>query len=308
MKDLIQKALDAISAWISTLLDTIVLAIGEKLAPCVMDCADMGITIYNGIIGSAIDMLTTNPMSWNTEAWNFIATEVYPVFLLVACPLVAIFWLFRLSAESMDPKMHGDVRMDTMLFGIIHFSIAEFVTVYALWIVCALFSFVDLLTGGWVGNNANISSDLGFETAEVAALPLLTLFITLLISFIYLGVLFVVSCVIAYIATIRFFKILAMIPFGTLASSTIAGTREVSNTALHFWKYILSVVLEAVVMLLILALFSKVQGSLEIIKPSKLPEDYKIIGILLNRILIAFLCLGGIKSAGSMLQRAGLGS
>lgn len=305
MNELFQKALAAISEWAGSLIDSIVNAIAEKVAPGVIDCADVGISIYNGIIGNAINMLTTNPMEWNSDAWQFIENEVYPAFLVVACPLVAIFFLIRLNAESMDPKMHGDVRMDTLLFGMVRLSFAEFVTVYALYIVCALFSFVDVLTGSWVGTNAKISTNIGITLKEVTALPLLVLFLTLLVSFIYMIILIIVACVIAYTATIRFLKILAMIPFGTLASSTIAGTREVSGTAMHFWKYMIGVVLEAVAMLLMLALCSRLQGSLQIVS---LTGDYRIIGIFLNRILIALLCLGGVKGAEQMLQRIGLGS
>lgn len=306
MEDLIKEVLNGIVEFIGGIFNAIIeWVLGGLLKPNVIKNAEAGISIYNGIIGDAIKMLTTNPMKWNTEAWEFIRTEVYPVFLMLACPLVAIFFLYRMSAESIDPRMHGDVRMDTMLFGLFRLSIAEFVTVYSLWIVCALFSFVDFLTGDWVSKNIEISGRLYFVQSQVNALPGMVLVLTYLMSLIYLGVLVVVACVILYTATIRFFKILAMIPFGTLASSTIAGTREMSNTALHFWKYILSVVLEAVVMMLVLAIFSKIQGSLEIVK---LDGDYRIIGIFLNRILLAFLCMGGVKSASSMLQRIGLGS
>lgn len=301
MSELIKKAIEAVVQWFISGVDSIY----NTMASGVLNSADVGISIYNGIIGNAIDMLTTNPMEWNSDAWQFIENEVYPMFLVVACPLVAIFFLIRLNAESMDPKMHGDVRTDTLLFGMVRLSFAEFITVYALYIVCALFSFVDVLTGGWVGNNANISINIGISVQELKELPLFVLVLTLLVSFIYMIILIIVACVIAYTATIRFLKILAMIPFGALASSTIAGTREVSGTAMHFWKYMIGVVLEAVAMLLMLALCSRLQGSLQIVS---LTGDYRMIGIFLNRILIALLCLGGVKGAEQMLQRIGLGS
>lgn len=306
MSELIKKGVNALLEQLGAILDMIIeWLLGKLLAPGVLSNAETGVSIYNGIIGNAINMLTTNPMEWNSDAWQFVENEVYPAFLVVACPLVAIFFLIRLNAESMDPKMHGDVRMDTLLFGMVRLSFAEFITVYALYIVCALFSFTDVLTGGWVGTNALLSTKFNFTTADVEALPGTTLLITWLISVVYLAILIIVACVIAYTATIRFLKILAMIPFGALASSTIAGTREVSSTAMHFWKYMIGVVLEAVVMLLMLALCSRLQGSLQIVS---LTGDYRIIGIFLNRILIALLCLGGVKGAEQMLQRIGLGS
>lgn len=305
MGELIGKALEAILGWIGTFFDKVIdIVLKRLLVPNVTENAKTGISIYNGMIGNAVKMLTTNPVEWNAEGWKLIAEEVYPAFLLVACPLVAIFWMVGLCAESIDPKMHGDIRPEALLLSFFKLSIAEFVTVYALHIVCVLFGFVDVLTGGWVGENAKISMELGFTSAEVEELPGLALALTYLLSLIYMGVLIFVSCVILYTATVRFFKILALIPFGTLASSTIAGSREVSHTAMHFWKYIISIILEAVAMMLMLAMFSRVQASLAVVS---LEGDMRIVGILLNRILLAFLCLGSVKGAGTLLQR-GLGT
>lgn len=304
MWDFIGKALDKLLEAVGGILDAVIeFLLKGLLAPNIAGNAEAGISIYNGLIGNAVKMLTTNPMEWNQEGWKLIAEEVYPVFLLVACPLVAIFWMIGLCAESIDPKMHGDIRPEALLLSFFKLSIAEFVTVYALHIICALFSFVDVLTGGWVGENAKIPASLGFTLAEAEALPGLILALTYLLSLVYMAVLIFVSCIILYTATVRFFKILALIPFGTLASSTIAGGRELSRTAMHFWKYILSIILEAVAMMLMLALFSRVQGSLAIVS---LDGDMRIVGILLNRILLAFLCLGSVKGAGNLLQR-GLG-
>ena len=45
---------------------------------------------------------------------------------------------------------------------------------------------------------------------------------------------------------VRFLKILVIVPFGSVASSTLSGNRMVSHTAVSYFKYFLSVVLEAV--------------------------------------------------------------
>ena len=301
MWDFIGDCLESILNWIGVLLDKMIeLVLGNLLAPNVIKNIETGIAIYNSIIGDAVSMLTMNPAEWNEAGWNFIASEVYPIFLMVACPLVVIFFLAGLCEESIDPKMQGNIPMETLLVSFFKLSIAEFVTVYALYIVCALFSFVDFLTDGWVGDNVVISADLGFTLNEVQTLSGLTLGLTYLVSLLYLIVLVVVVCIIVYSAAIRFFKILSLIPFGALTSSTIAGGREVRNTAIHFWKYMISVVLEAVLMLLMLALFARVQSSFELIH---LQDELEILGVILNRMIMALLCLGSVKGAGSVLQR-----
>lgn len=293
MTYLVGEALDYIlNVWLKNLLAEV--TIGN---------AKTGITIYNDIVGKTISMLTTNPMRWNEQGWKLISQEIYPAFLVVACPLVAIFWLAAFCAESIDPKMHGDVRPETLLISFFKLAVAEFVTTYSLYFVCFLFGFVDALTDGWVGNNARIPTKLGFTIAEINQLPLLSVVLVFLFSLVYFGVLVFVAGVILYTATVRFFKILALIPFGTLASSTIAGTREVSRSALSFWKYILSVILEAVAIMLMLALFSRIQSSIMLVN---LSGDLEIIGMLLNRIMFAFLCLGSVKGAETLLQK-GLG-
>lgn len=301
-EDILEKVIDAVKNGSGPIVENILNWIKEEhLAPNVIKNMETGIEIYNGMLANTIDMLTTNPMEWNSDGWRLIVSEVYPVFLLLACPLVVVFCLMNFCSETSDLRMSGNTRPDRMIPMLVKLSLAEFVTVNALWIVCALFGFVDFLTGGWIKRNINMSTSFGFTQEEAAALPGFNLVVTYLTSLIYMVVLIVIAAVILYTATIRFYKILTLIPVGSLTSSTIAGSREVSQTAVHFWKYMISVVGEAVLMIVILTLFSTIQNSLRIVS---LSGNYRIIGIIINRMLLCFLCLGSIKGAGSWLQRA----
>ena len=304
MKDLIEKALSAIIGWIGELLNTIIeFLLMEWLAPNVTKNLETGISLYNGIIGNAVDILLMTPAEWNDDGWMFIIEEVYPVFLVVACPLIVIFWLYNLSKETIDPRMTGNLRMETLLFAFFKLSIAEFVTVFSPFIIWGGFGFIDLLTGGWISRNAGISSGLGFTEAQVRRLPGLILAITYLLSLICIAVYIIVPCIISYTATVRMYKIIVAAPFGTLSSSTITGSREMSHTAMSFWKFIIHVILEGVMILLVLALFAQMQSSLVIID---LDGNLDIMGKILNRIMVAFLCLGGVKGADTALQKFGL--
>lgn len=298
----LEEVMDVLKDGSGTIVDFLVNWVKQNLlAPNVVKNMETGVEIYNGMLANTIDMLTTNPMKWNADGWNLIVTEVYPVFLIVACPLVVVFSLMNFCSETSDLRMSGNTRPDRIIPLLVKLSLAEFVTVNALWLVCALFGFVDLLTGGWIKRNIKMSAMVGFTEAEVSDLPGLLLLVTYLVSLVYMVVLIIIAAVILYTATVRFYKILTLIPVGSLASSTIGGSREVSQTAVHFWKYMISVVGEAVLMILILTLFSTIQDSLSIVS---LSGDYRIIGIILNRMLMGFLCLGSIKGAGSWLQRA----
>ena len=53
-----------------------------------------------------------------------------------------------------------------------------------------------------------------------------------------------------YTVYFRFLKLLILVPMGALAFSTLGGNRGVSHTAVSYFKYFLSVVLEAVTMAL----------------------------------------------------------
>ena len=294
--------LEYLGEFIRKLWDALVLFFkGDVLAPSIFEMINTGIGIYNGLIGNAIDQLTTNPMQWNEAGWGLIVNEVYPAFLVLACPLVAIFSLHEFSSDSSDLRMNGNLRLDRTIPAFFKMSLAQFITVYSIYIIVALFSFVDLLTGGWINRNAMISYNLEFTLSEVVALSGWMTLLTWLLSLVYMGVLIVVAGIILYTSSIRFIKIFALSPFGTLASSTIAGNRELNQTAKQFWKYIIGVVLEAVLMLVILALFAKFQGTLTI---ASLDGSLRIVGVLLNRILIAVLCLGSIKGAGYWIQRS----
>lgn len=304
MKDLIDKAISGIINVIGEVLNTIIeFILMEWLAPNVTKNVETGISLYNGIIGNAIDILLMTPAEWNDDGWMFIIEEVYPVFLVVACPLIVIFWLYNLSKETIDPRMTGNLRMETLLFAFFKLSIAEFVTVFSPFIIWGGFGFVDLLTGGWISRNSGISSSLGFAEADVRKIPGLILAITYLVSLVCMAVYIIVPCVISYTATVRLYKILVAAPFGTLASATITGSREISHTAMSFWKFIIHVILEGVMMLLVLALFAQMQSSLVIID---LDGELDVLGKILNRIMVAFLCLGGVKGADIALQKLGL--
>ena len=57
-----------------------------------------------------------------------------------------------------------------------------------------------------------------------------------------------------YTVYFRFLKIMVIVPIGSIAFSTLAGNRNVANTASSYAKYFLSVVFEAVTMALAIML------------------------------------------------------
>lgn len=120
------------------------------------------------------------------------------------------------------------------------------------------------------------------------------------------AVLFMVSCVasgavIAYTAYMRFFKILLLVPYGSIACSTIAGNNMINRTAVSFFKYAIGVVFEAVTMIVAIRLIGVVAPSIDFIK---LDGEYYYCGLLINQCFILFLGLGVVKGAYQLTSRA----
>ncbi len=87
---------------------------------------------------------------------------------------------------------------------------------------------------------AEIIENLGFATSLVF----------LLLSVILSLVILVCGFFIIYTVYFRFLKIMVVVPLAAIAFSTLAGNRTVSATCVRYFKYFLSVVMEAVTMAL----------------------------------------------------------
>lgn len=107
---------------------------------------------------------------------------------------------------------------------------------------------------------------------------------------------------------VRFLKILVIVPFGSVASSTLSGNRMVSHTAVSYFKYFLSVVLEAVTIALSIIVSNAILSyGIFDISGRGIGWTGSIL-YLLEMCFISALTVGSVKGAQQLTQKVlGLG-
>lgn len=197
------------------------------------------------------DLLTTSPAKFADGAgWEAIKA-VEPVFVGVGSSLVVLFFIIGFCSESVDVK--EEMRFENILRFLMRLGIAEWFVANNLTIIKTLFAvaknFVDaiignvgLTPGGLTSKFIDTVYDLDFGESIVA----------MLVALLTALVIFACSYFILYALYFRFIKILITAPLGSLASSTIAGNRTLSHSAVMFWKYMIAMIFEVLVIALAL--------------------------------------------------------
>ena len=141
---------------------------------------------------------------------------------------------------------------------------------------------------------AEVIKDLGFGTSIVFLI--LAVFLSLIVI--------ICGFFLLYNVYFRFLKIMVIVPFGAIASSTLAGNRGLSNTFVAYMKYFISVVFEAVTMALAILLCNQFISS-------GLPtftgdyEDWAKTLIYLGEMTFTVaLTVGTVKGAQNLTSRA----
>src|SRR5699024_152092 len=141
---------------------------------------------------------------------------------------------------------------------------------------------------------AEVIKDLGFGTSIVFLI--LAVFLSLIVI--------ICGFFLLYNVYFRFLKIMVIVPFGAIASSTLAGNRGISNTFVSYMKYFISVVFEAVTMALAILLCNQFISS-------GLPaftgdyEDWAKTLIYLGEMTFTVaLTVGTVKGAQNLTSRA----
>lgn len=270
---------------------------------------DLGTSTYNKLIGLSVDLLKQSPDTWNGgSGWNVI-TSVDTAFIAVGSSLVIIFWLIGVISMSIDERMNN-VRFEVMLKEFIKLFIAETLVTGSITIVKAFFSLVDSLTSGFVPSadsvKLTIPSDVtGYlnGTVDLGSGAMCAI----------ISILFVVGSVAAggsilYFAYIRFFKVLLIVPYGAIASSTMVGGPAFSHSAANYYKYAVSTVLEAATMLLALKLSAAITSSdaINIVTNEAGTNGSTVCQWMFRALIMLFVTLGAVKESSQITQH-GLG-
>ncbi len=269
------------------------------------------LNVYNTFAGMAAGMLGQDPAAWNREGWQFI-TNVNTIFLGIGGVLVVIFFLMGFCADSVDIKQ--DFRLENILRMFLKLSLAEFFVINSMTIVQKLFALSTGVIGKIRGSGIVFQYTVPAEVTEILNSPL-TNDISGLGGLVVMALLFIVTIIFMMVtagcgmmmlfeAFQRFLKILMLVPYGTLANSTIAGNHMLSRSAESFWKYALGTILEAVTMYMAMVLSAVVTSSGVVNLTNGQTGGFYILGWILQSSFICMLTLGTVKGSGMITQKA----
>jgi hypothetical protein len=268
-------------------------------------CIDTSVSLRNWFYEKSYACLMDSPTSWQGgDGWNVITT-VNTSFVAVGASLLLIFWLIGICTDSLD--IRSNLRFETVLKQLAKLVIGEFVVTNSIDILKSMFYLVNALTSGISSASISISKpesvavylsssstdDIG-GSASVAAL-----------SFVFLISTAGAGLGLLYLSMIRLFKVLLIVPYGAIATSTIAGSHSISQSTVSYYKYALSTILEAVTMILALRLASGLQDQF-IMAGSDAATSGGTVMWLVQTTIFGFVTLGACKEAGQITQH-GLG-
>lgn len=283
----------------------------ESWAAALLQFLGFILNVYNTFAGMATGMLGQDPAAWSSEGWSFIS-NVNTIFLGIGGVLVVIFFLMGFCADSVDIKQ--DFRLENILRMFLKLSLAEFFVINSMTIVQKLFALSTGIIGKIRGSGISFQYTVPTEVAQILNAPL-TNDISGLGGLVIMVLLFIVALIFMMItvgcgmmmlfeAFQRFLKILMLVPYGTLANSTIAGNHMLTRSAESFWKYALGTILEAVTMYMAMVLSAVVTSSGVVNLTNGQTGGFYILGWILQSSFICMLTLGTVKGSGMITQKA----
>ncbi len=219
-----------------------------KLGQHILDLLNMVFGFWNNQVSLVFALLGQSPVNFKGGGPWAVIEGIEPIFVAVGSSLVVLFFVIGFCSESVDVR--EEMRFEVILRMLMRVGIAEWLVANNVTIMKAFFTsvgnLVGLLTSGTAptlsidSTQADIIKDLDFGPSLVMLILAALLSIIIIICGFFL----------IYTVYFRFLKILIIVPMGAIACSTLSGNRTVSHSAVTYFKYFLSVVLEAVTMAL----------------------------------------------------------
>lgn len=223
-----------------------------KLGDKILALLEMVFGFWNHQVSLVFSMLGQSPVGFKGGSPWAMIESVQPVFVAVGSSLVVLFFVIGFCSESVD--IREEMRFEAILRMLIRLILAEWLVANNVTIMKAFFTsagnLVNLLSSGSYTTlsinsaQADIIKGLGFGESLIMLILAAVLSVIVIICGFFM----------IYTVYFRFLKILVMVPIGSIAFATLAGNRNVANTAGAYAKYFLSVVFEAVTMALAIML------------------------------------------------------
>ncbi|MCR5837415.1 MAG: hypothetical protein K6G88_13005 [Lachnospiraceae bacterium] len=217
-----------------------------SLGGVIYDLLQTVIAFWNDKVSLVFELLGQSPVDFKAgEPWKVIE-NMEPIFVGVGSSLVVLFFVIGFCAESVDVK--EEMRFEVILRMLMRIGIAEWLVSNNVTIMKAFFTsagaLVKLLT-----NDASTELVIPEEQAEVIKnLGFGESLLMMILAVIIALVIIVCGFMLIYTVYFRFLKLMIIVPLGALALSTVSGNRGVTHTAVTYFRFFLSVVLEAVTM------------------------------------------------------------
>jgi hypothetical protein len=223
-----------------------------KLGDKILALLEMVFGFWNNQISLVFAMLGQSPVSFKGGGPWAVVEGIEPIFVAVGSSLVVLFFVIGFCSESVD--IREEMRFEVILRMLIRLGLAEWLVANNVTIMKAFFTsignLVGLLSAGQQrtlvinSTQAEVIKNLGFGEG------LIMLILAALLSVIVI----ICGFFLIYTVYFRFLKIMVIVPIGSIAMATLAGNRNVAHTANTYVKHFLSVLFEAVTMVLAILL------------------------------------------------------
>ena len=199
-----------------------------KLGEAILALLEIVFGFWNSQVSLVFELLGQSPTGFKGGGPWGIVESVEPVFVGIGSALVVLFFVIGFCSESID--IREEMRFEVILRMLIRVAVSQWMVSYNVTIMKALFTSCGNLVG-LLGTNqtvdltidpaqAEVIEDLGFGTSIVFLI--LAVFLSLIVI--------ICGFFLLYNVYFRFLKIMVIVPFGAIASSTLAGNRGISNT------------------------------------------------------------------------------
>lgn len=299
--------LSTVGSWLSNGLNTILDPfLGNLFRGVAQFLLNIAIIAYNGLTKCSLATLIQTPDSWEAGiGWN-VATSINNIFIAIGATLAIIFWCISMIKLSVEQR--GTVKIETVFKPFVMLTAAELVITNSLNIITAFFRLTNNIIQ-MIIPNGNLTMSIPSSITEQLqnANVIESIVITLLSLFFLVGAVATGGSIL-YFTYIRFFKVLLIIPYGAVSSSYIAGGQGISHSTLTYYKYVFSVSMEAVTMLLALNISMFVISNDITINITEGVNDPVVLICLwmIRAIILMFVSLGAIKESSPITQK-GLG-
>lgn len=273
-----------------------------KLGDKILALLEMVFGFWNHQVSLVFSMLGQSPVGFKGGSPWAMIESVQPVFVAVGSSLVVLFFVIGFCSESVD--IREEMRFEAILRMLIRLILAEWLVANNVTIMKAFFTsagnLVNLLSSGSYTTlsinsaQADIIKGLGFGESLIMLILAAVLSVIVIICGFFM----------IYTVYFRFLKIMVMVPIGSIAFATLAGNRNVANTAGVYAKYFLSVVFEAVTMALAIMLCNAfINAGLPAFAGGYADWAQTLIYLCEMTFAIA-LTVGSVKGAQSLTSRA----